>query len=300
MRTDVMVKNRRTDTNSFYELSDEERKALQSCLLSIYRDIKFVCDKYKLTVMLCGGTVLGAVRHKGFIPWDDDLDLMMNRQDYNKLIEVFPQEMGDKYIISYPNKESSSMTLFLKVIKKNTILKYWDDADDYMSGIYVDVFPIDGAPNNVLLRYLKGCLANILRKISTSVKLYKRNNESVKLKMNLNTFTAIYYRISFIIGAIFSIFGEKRIDVCFDRLVSSCKKAKYMAIPTGRKSYFGELLPYNIFFPVSKGVFEGLEVCLPNNTDVYLTNLYGSYMEIPPVEKRERHYFTDFSLNTLH
>ena len=87
-------------SDGFYELSDDERYKLKQCLMEIYQDITFICKKYNLTFMLGGGSALGAVRHKGFIPWDDDLDLMMSREDYNKLIKVFPKEVGDKYIIS--------------------------------------------------------------------------------------------------------------------------------------------------------------------------------------------------------
>lgn len=285
-------------SDSFYKLTDEERFNLKQCLIEIYQDIAFVCEKYNLTFMLGGGSALGAVRHKGFIPWDDDLDLMMPRKDYKKFIDVFPKEMGDKYIISYPNGNCNSMTLFLKVIKKNTLLKYWDDTDDYISGIYIDVFPMEGTPNNIVLRYLKGCLAFAIRKVTTSVKIYNRKNDCLKRKMSANMLSYLYYKLSIVIGAIFSFVGEKRLDYYFDRFVSSDKDTLYITIPTGRKSYFCELLPYSVFFPVSKGIFEGIEVYLPNNVDVYLTNLYGDYMKVPPVEKRERHYFTDFSFDT--
>ncbi|MCS2556341.1 LicD family protein [Parabacteroides distasonis] len=284
-------------SDGFYELSDDERYKLKQCLMEIYQDITFICKKYNLTFMLGGGSALGAVRHKGFIPWDDDLDLMMSREDYNKLIKVFPKEVGDKYIISYPNRNCNSMTLFLKIIKRNTLMKYWDDTDDYISGIYIDVFPMEGVPNDPILRCLKGIFVFVMRKISTSVKIYRRKNDSLKRKMNLNSISCLYYKLSITIGAIFSFVGEKRLDYFFDRFVSSDKNTKYMTIPTGRKSYFGELLPYSVFFPVSKGIFEGVEVNLPNQVDIYLTNLYGDYMKIPPAEKRERHYFTDFSLD---
>ena len=78
---------------------------MKQCLLEMYSDILRVCEKYNIRVMLGGGSALGAVRHGGFIPWDDDLDLIMPREDYNKFISVFDKELSDLYEITSPNSK---------------------------------------------------------------------------------------------------------------------------------------------------------------------------------------------------
>ena len=80
-----------------YEIDSEGIKALHDALLGMYIDIKSVCDKHGIKCMLSGGTLLGAIRHKGFIPWDDDIDIMMIREEYEKFVKVFPGEFADKY-----------------------------------------------------------------------------------------------------------------------------------------------------------------------------------------------------------
>ena len=94
-----------------------------------------------------------------------------------------------------------------------------------------------------------------------------------------------------LIGKLLSFNSSKK---WFDRIDKACccenEKSKYVGIPTGRKHYFGEILKREAFFPAKESFFEGERVFLPANTDVYLTNLYGDYMQIPPEDKRERHY----------
>jgi lipopolysaccharide cholinephosphotransferase len=100
-------------------------------------------------------------------------------------------------------------------------------------------------------------------------------------------------------GMIFSIlFSQKTLFDSCDKFHSAIKGNKFCTIPMGRKKYYAETLARNVFFPPSKGLFEGIEVNLPNDVNAYLTNLYGkNYMQLPPVEKRERHCFIDFSLD---
>ena len=101
------------------ELTDKERERLRKCLFSIYKDIALVCSKYGLCFMLGGGSVLGAVRHKGFIPWDDDIDLMMPREDYMKFISVFNKELGNKYDLFYPFSNEGNFQYFVQVSRKD-------------------------------------------------------------------------------------------------------------------------------------------------------------------------------------
>lgn len=145
---------------SLHIISDDERFELQKCLLHMLKDIDMVCCKHNITYMLGGGTALGAVRHKGFIPWDDDLDINMPRQDYENFIKIMNEELGEYYEFSYPNSKNVEYP-FLKIHKKDTkFIELFDNG--FFDGVWIDVFPIDYAHENNLIRYMKGVAADFI------------------------------------------------------------------------------------------------------------------------------------------
>ncbi|WP_303815737.1 LicD family protein [Acidaminococcus timonensis] len=103
------------DCKKIRELSSEELDQIHHCLLSILKDFIFVCDKYNLHYTLGGGSVLGSVRHQGFIPWDDDLDINMPRADYEKFKKIFSKELVNEYELRVPNSKYGSSALFMKL-----------------------------------------------------------------------------------------------------------------------------------------------------------------------------------------
>ena len=108
--------------DQLYELTDQDRQRLHSTLLEMYDKIRNLCQAYSLTCLLGGGSCLGAIRHRGFIPWDDDLDLMMPRRDYDIFVKLcLSGELGDAFEFSVPSKDIDSKNTFLKIYKKNTI-----------------------------------------------------------------------------------------------------------------------------------------------------------------------------------
>ena len=280
------------------ELSLEESAALKRCLLDIYQEIARICDTHHLMMMLGGGSCLGAVRHHGFIPWDDDLDLLMPRKDYNKLIQLCESgELGENYFISYPNKEKDSPSMFLKIYRKDTLMKGLGASScNYPQECFVDVFPIEGMSDIKLIRKIKGFFANCLRFIANTVVESGKMTEEEKLFYSLDKSLWKYICFRKVIGRCFSIIPHKRWVYFYDSFVRNSSIAKLVGIPTGRKLYDGELFDTSVYLPPSKGVFENMEVNLPSDTDKYLTNLYHQYMELPPVNKRERHFFIEFSV----
>lgn len=287
--SDYLNEIARNSGSIFYELTPEESVKLKNVLLDIYKDIKRVCDKHGINVMLSGGSCLGAVRHKGYIPWDDDLDLMMSRVDYDKLKDIFDDELSDKYSISVPRKSKESIALSMRIMKKGTLNPGVNDFNpDAENGISIDVFPIEKLPDNKFLRNLKCWYLDILRICVISSSIYLTKNQLMKESLANNK---LYYYIRCVIGFFFSLFGRKRLYDYFDRVASSSKGTKYSTITTGRGMSRKECVPTDVFFPPRKTVFEGFEVSIPNDADKYLSNLYGDYMKIPPVEKRERHFY---------
>ena len=131
-------------TNYLHEMTSSESSAMKRALLDIYRDVAKLCEKEGLTLMLSGGSCLGAIRHKGFIPWDDDLDVMMRRDDYEKLIRLCKEgRLGNKYEFDYPNRDTDAKTVFLKIYRKNSFnIELFNENSPFPKGLYLSLIHI--------------------------------------------------------------------------------------------------------------------------------------------------------------
>lgn len=281
-----------------YTLKQEEVKKLKQCLLEMYLDILEVCEKHNIRVMLGAGSALGAVRHEGFIPWDDDLDLLMPREDYNKFINVFEEELSDLYEITSPNSKYNVSYVFTKIYKKNTtLIEIFDINNDTPKGVYIDIFPIEYIPENKLIRFIKGFFANGIHYIGSSAKMHQIHNIMLKEYFSASLEGKINYIIRNSIGFLASFISYKEWFNFYDKIIAYEKVSDLCGVPSGRAHYFGEILPKDVFLPPKEIKFEGQKAYVPNKVDIYLKNLYGDYMKIPPIESRERHYFVKFEIN---
>lgn len=279
-------------------INEREQAALKKCILNMYVHIKDICDSYGLKLMLTGGSCLGAVRHKGFIPWDDDLDLMMSRKEYIRFLELCESgALGEDYEFTYPSKKHDAPSAFLKIYLKNSkIVGIGGENKKYPNGVFVDVFPIEGVPTHPTVRRIKGALANFLRLCSNMVDSSGKWSDEATFFYKSSRSLYFNMKCRQILGRLLSVFSHKRWICWYDRFICNENIDGFASIPTGRKLYVGETLPSNVYFPPSKGEFEGIEVLLPSNPDAYLKNLYGDYMWIPPVEKRESHFIKELSI----
>lgn len=286
-----------SDSDVLRTLSLDEMIELKTCLVEMYLDIAHVCERNGLCLMLGGGSTLGSVRHKGFIPWDDDLDLLMPRKDYNKFAELFEKELSDKYILVAPNRSAPAKTRFPKIIKKGTTFRELTDLySEFYCGVFLDIFILENVPKNIIHRTLKGVLCSGLMYMGAQAYWYEHQGEAIRRHMLRTVEGTKAYKKKRIIGRLCAVIPSYRWYNMIDSAVQHKHETGLMGIPTGRKHYFGEILPTFVYLPVSEGIFENHTVKLPHNCDAYLRNLYGNYMEIPPVEKRERHLIVDFSL----
>lgn len=297
MKTDTQILNEiAAESPYLHKLTEEESAMLKQMLLKIYGDIADVCEKNNLTFMLGGGTCLGAVRHKGFIPWDDDFDLMMPREDYEKLVRLCSEGMmGPLYEFTYPSKEIDSKNAFLKIYRKGTVdNELCNENAPFPKGISIDIFPMDYAPDNALIRRLKGDVSDVLMAISSSVLYAQYPSEKYRQFACSSPESKKRFQLRMMIGNVMKLIPHKTWVYWFDKLNSRAKKSNLMTIPTGRKHYAGEIQTISTFLPVTFGDFEGRSVPLPNDWDKYLSALYGNYMQLPPEEKRERHFVYQF------
>lgn len=283
------------NNNQLRVLSDIELSQLHDCLVKILKDFIFVCEKHNLKYTLGGGSVLGSVRHKGFIPWDDDLDINMPREDYEKFKELFAMELAEEYDLRVPNSEYGFSTLFMKLLKKGTTYKqqfsYGDSDPTY---IWIDIFPFDNVPENKVVRTLKGYISTAMAYVFVSRYIYEHRNQSTD-EYYTTVKDGTLYKIRLLLARCLP-FSSKTLYNFFDRFIRHEKHTSLITCATGRKHYLGECIDSRYFTEAEDGVFEEIPVKLPYHYKEYLTQLYGDYMQIPPVEKREHHFTTGFEI----
>ena len=256
-------------------LQFEELREIQLSMLEKFHSF---CSENNLRYFLDAGTLLGAVRHNGFIPWDDDVDVGMPRPDYDRFIELARGGFGDTLILLEPHQNIYPM---LKIIDSSTCLIEHPDTIRNSIGVYIDVFPKDGIPDlsyksyllckqvrflvqwnwfNKVSIYKWEKYGNIIKKIIARIgrKVINEKNRNIPLKMLLKlatkySFDESEYAATIVAGG-----------------MANCVKREYLDRYELHK-------------------FENLMLNIPVGWDEYLTKLYGDYMRLPPKEKRVKH-----------
>ncbi len=280
-------------------ISGDELKELQQCFLGIIKDIDEVCTKHNINYMAAGGTCLGAIRHQGFIPWDDDVDIIMPREDLKKFIDIFDKTLSDKYEITSPNTKYPLESLITAVYKKNTLKSSFQAmGTDLPKGVHIDIFSIESVPKNAFKRRIRGIIATGLQYISVSTLFKSLTNKKKRDFFYQTKAGKINYRIRMFVATCFSFFSSTKWASIYDNFVSTKNDTGLWTVPTDIKHYFGHIMPKEVYFPIRRVAFEDIEINVPNDTDQYLKNQYGDdYMSLPPIENREKHWSIGFCLD---
>ena len=258
-------------------------REIQQMELGIMEYIHEVCQKIGVKYFLAYGSLIGAVRHKGFIPWDDDMDICMLREDYEKLQDYLIANPDERYeVMSYKNN-LNYVYPFMKVQDNHTYLLEEDVRIDSNMGIYVDIFPVDGYEND----------ANFKNKMTKLIK--KRQLSCYTFKGITNTKSVLNSLIRYISVIIFYFTNTNKYVAQIEELAKSRKVSDYEEVdyliykdmnkPVWRREWLEQ---------VTTGTFEGKEFMIPKNYHEILTSDYGDYMQLPPVELRFSHH--DFQL----
>ena len=188
-------------------------------------------------------------------------------------------------------------TVFLKIYRKNSFnIELFNENSPFPKGLYIDVFALDSVPKYKIAQAIKGFIANVIQFVSIMVLYAQYPSESLSEFVSLDSSLKRRFQIKKMLGSIFGIIPHAKWVYWFDRFVASSKRGNPLGIPTGRKYYNGEIFDASVYFPPKEALFEGEIVYIPADYDRYLTNLYHDYMQLPPVEKRERHFIVKFQL----
>lgn len=262
-------------------------KKLQGFELEILRDFIRVCEENNLVYFGFAGTGIGALRHGGFIPWDDDIDLAMPRDDYRKAMEVFERDLADKYTVVHAGKYKDFPVMNTHIIlNDSTFITTEDKRGSYPQGIFLDIFPVDHTPADEAkrARHLRKCwlLSKIL--ILKHIPFPHLPFRGWKAKIaHCVTAVAWFFLNLFCISHNF----------LYERCLRAC--TAYNDTDTGVYAYCcGTVLGGCVFdkektFPLRKEKFEDTEICFPQNLEETLTALYGDFMRVPPPEKQINH-----------
>jgi len=251
-------------------------KELQTVLLEIALEVKRICEKHNFQYFLIAGTLLGAVRHKGFIPWDDDFDIVMPRKDYDSFIKCCSKELNAKYFLHCHETDSRFWQFYAKVRKNDTFLNERTIQQiDTHKGIFIDIFPLDNA------KYPSGKLLLLQSKsiyFLSEVICRKRG-------LNLGVAANKKMRVMLLIAKAFSINTIAR----FQRRIMTLYKNQhtdYWTIFDDHLGYLNNIIPKDKYLPDKELEFEKILFKVPNDSDFILTRFYGDYMRLPPIEQR--------------
>lgn len=275
--------------SDIFFLSEDEIKKLQSRLLEIIEDVDRACEKNGLTYVLAGGSALGAVRNGGFIPWDDDLDIIMPRADYDRIGEIIRREYPGKYYIQdsrYGKYDIHS----IKIRMIDSVFEELFESEPEHTGIFIDIYSAEDTYDGRVREKLHGCRVEALMFICSCIKMKK--NKKIILPYLTKKEHIRSVKIKAAIGAVFGVIPLKKWLIHTDRVMSCVHNpdSRFITVPAGRRHYFGETYTRSFFFPPDRTVFEELSLCIMNETDEYLTRMYGAdYMVPPKKDQREKH-----------
>lgn len=263
----------------------KELRMLQLEELNMFKEITRICEKYGLTYYALGGTLLGAVRHEGFIPWDDDLDVGFEREDYEKFLKVAEKELSEPYRLLHIHNDEKYIHLFSRVINPNIKLRREYTNNKTVQSLWVDIFPLDGVPSGGVKRFFWEKHLFILRGLRNLscfdelVDITKEYHGIKKFVVQLGLKTNIS-----------NLLNTHKLLLKLDKYLKKWKLADNPCIgnPMGG-GWFKEVYPKEYYKRIVKLKFEDTTINCPVAYKKILTQMYGDYMTPPDEKDRNKH-----------
>lgn len=261
--------------------------SVQKVLLDMLAWFHVFCEKNDITYYAVGGTMIGAARHQGFIPWDDDIDLAIPRNDYNRLIEMLKKPI-DHYVLESPYSGSKDFLYsYSKLYDTNTTLIQCTRRN-CKRGLYLDIFPLDGIGDTE-----QDALKNFK-------KFDRKRNFLLTRTCAIRSERSWYKNLSIVLSRMIPSFivDDKKLSIDVDKIAQlNSEKDTYVANLGG--SYGSkEIVKKEIFGVPTLYKFENIEIYGPEKYDEYLTHIYGDWKQLPPIEKRKtNHDYVMMDLN---
>lgn len=263
-------------------LEEEKLNKIHSLELKIALEIKRICEKNDIKYFLTAGTLLGAVRHGGFIPWDDDMDIGMLREDYNKFINACKKDLGKEYFLQNWDTDSEFPFSFGKIRLKGThFVEGFSENSKACNGIFVDIFPFDNVPDDIKERKLQAKKYFICKRLLWIKKGMGINMKNENFKQKLKYYIFLIFSKFFKYETIKNYFSKTQQK--YNKIITE------KVVTDGSYSYEKESLKREWIENLELISFEKEMFYSYKNKEEYLKYFYGDYMRLPPLEKRNRH-----------
>ncbi len=278
-----------TDVRCGFSVSDK-RKKIWKVELDLLNQLQQICEKHGLQYYASNGTLLGAVRHNGFIPWDDDLDVMMPRKDYEILVTIASQELREPYVMHVPDSEGIYFRNYARIRNmETTALCHPDFGRNTCQGIFIDIFPMDCRPDSGFKWVIQRIYIYILH---TMLMLYVYvdapaivSNIKTKVKKLAGRIVFLYWK---------GRDGYKELSLLHEKWrkrYNGVEEADYYVVTHNKNVYEYKK---EWFSGYEDYCFEGVKVRVPNGFDKILKKLYGDYMRFPSIQEIGVHHHIFF------
>ena len=264
------------------DFTQDTLRRLQLTQLEILDEIVRICNEHHLRYYLAEGTLLGAARHQGFIPWDDDLDIAMPRADYDAFLELCKTELDPKFYVHSRETDKTYWLIFGKIRKSGTVIDEYNIRNlSVPKGIYVDVFPLDSVTNEngLLKRFRTKCIKKIYALICYKKELDLPMTPFIRMVLLLTKPIPIHQ---------LSGLAEKLMRK------QNRRKTEYYVNYGSYYSTVKQTILKSKYEPAAELMFEGKLYTVPRDYDYVLRRAYGDYMQLPPVEKRVQQHKPEY------